>query len=335
MADDTVWREELLAAQMRLELGEISERQFAKIERELLARIREIRERQQGRAEPPGTFRVTGVEASVVGDDAFDEGRDRDVLPPVRRPAARRRAPAYEFIGGKGGVGKTTTAAALALAAAGARHRTLVVSTDPAHSLGDALGQRVGAGVTRVPASGAPLDALELDADRALARWLRARRGSLRLIAERGTYLDDADVDRFLGLSFPGVDELGGLLELTRVAAAGRYDTVVVDTAPTGHTLRLLAVPDTLAEDRGRARGDAGEAPLPAHAALGPRPERRGGPPRGRDRRRGRPAGQSPPRSRPLPVPVDRPARDAGRRGGAGRRPRAGAGAASRSTRSS
>ncbi|HEY7141996.1 MAG TPA: gas vesicle protein GvpG [Methylomirabilota bacterium] len=77
MADDTVWREELLAAQMRLELGEITERQFARIERELLARIREIRERQQGRPEPPGTFRVTGVEARVVGDDdaAFDEDR--------------------------------------------------------------------------------------------------------------------------------------------------------------------------------------------------------------------------------------------------------------------
>jgi Gas vesicle protein G len=78
MTDDTVWREELLAAQMRLELGEITERQFAKTERELLGRIREIRERQHGRAEPPGTFRVTGVEASVVGDDDFDEGRERD-----------------------------------------------------------------------------------------------------------------------------------------------------------------------------------------------------------------------------------------------------------------
>ena len=164
----------------------------------------------------------------------------------MRGPAAGRRLPCYEFIGGKGGVGKTTTAAALALAAAATRHRTLVVSTDPAHSLGDALACRVGARVTRVRAVGATLDALELDADRALSRWLRARHESLHLIAERGTYLDDADVDRFLGLSFPGVDELGGLLELTRVATSGRYDTVVVDTAPTGHTLRLLAVPEAL-----------------------------------------------------------------------------------------
>jgi hypothetical protein len=76
LADDAVWREELLAAQMRLELGEITEDEFARIERELLGRIREIRERQHGRPEPPGTFRVTGVEASVVDDDAFDEGRD-------------------------------------------------------------------------------------------------------------------------------------------------------------------------------------------------------------------------------------------------------------------
>ena len=164
----------------------------------------------------------------------------------MRRPAATRRPLCYEFIGGKGGVGKTTTAAAIALAATGHRRRTLVVSTDPAHSLGDALGRRLGARVTHVPANGAILDALELDADRALARWLRARRAPLHLIAERGTYLDHADVDRFLDLSFPGVDELGGLLELTRVAESGRYETVVVDTAPTGHTLRLLSVPEAL-----------------------------------------------------------------------------------------
>jgi arsenite/tail-anchored protein-transporting ATPase len=95
----------------------------------------------------------------------------------VTRPAAGRRSPFYEFIGGKGGVGKTTCAAAVALRALAARRRTLVVSTDPAHSLGDALGRRLGARVTRVMANGAALDALELDADRALTRWLRAPSG--------------------------------------------------------------------------------------------------------------------------------------------------------------
>ena len=78
LSDDTAWREELLAAQMRLELGEITERKFSQLERELLDRIREVRERERGRSEPPGTFKVTGVEASVLGnDDAFVEGRER------------------------------------------------------------------------------------------------------------------------------------------------------------------------------------------------------------------------------------------------------------------
>ena len=90
------------------------------------------------------------------------------------------------------------------------------------------------------------LHAVELDADRALARWLGRRRATLRTIAERGTYLDDEDLGRLLRLSFPGVDELMGLVELTRVARQGRYEMVVVDTAPTGHALRLLGMPETL-----------------------------------------------------------------------------------------
>jgi len=90
------------------------------------------------------------------------------------------------------------------------------------------------------------LHAVELDADAALARWIRERRSSLRRIVGRGTYLDDDDIDALLRLAFPGVDELIGLIELQRLAATGPWDHVVVDTAPTGHTLRLLAMPATL-----------------------------------------------------------------------------------------
>jgi arsenite-transporting ATPase len=121
----------------------------------------------------------------------------------------------------------------------------LVVSTDPAHSLGDALATVLGPRPSRIPTRRGRLDAAELDADRALARWLTGRRAALRVIAERGTYLDDDDVERLLRLSLPGVDELIGLLELARLAG-GDYQEVVVDTAPTGHTLRLLAMPETV-----------------------------------------------------------------------------------------
>jgi len=165
----------------------------------------------------------------------------------------------FHFFGGKGGAGKTTCAAATAVGMAETGRRVLLVSTDPAHSLRDVLspgeaapragGRRPGAGLrtpARVATARGRLAAVELDADRALARWMGGRRRHLRTLLGRATYLDDEDIDRFLGLSLPGVDELIGLIELHRVARARPYDDVVVDTAPTGHTLRLLAMPATL-----------------------------------------------------------------------------------------
>jgi arsenite-transporting ATPase len=154
--------------------------------------------------------------------------------------------PVYRFFGGKGGVGKTTLSAAAAVASAEKGRRVLAVSMDPAHSLGDALDVRLGARPRAVRVRRGQLRAAELDADAALARWLAARGRPLREIAESGTYLDRADVDRFLGLSVPGVDELMGLVELTDLAAGADYDEVVVDGAPTGHMLRLLSMPATL-----------------------------------------------------------------------------------------
>ena len=146
------------------------------------------------------------------------------------------------FYAGKGGAGKTTCAAAAALALARGGKRTLLVSTDPAHSLGDALGARLSASPRPL---GGKLYAAQMDADRALSRWLGERERSLRAIASRGTYLDDEDIDSLVRLSLPGVDELVGLTELRRLSRG--FDEVVVDTAPTGHTLRLLAMPATLA----------------------------------------------------------------------------------------
>jgi arsenite/tail-anchored protein-transporting ATPase len=143
-------------------------------------------------------------------------------------------------------VGKTTCAGAAALARAERGHRVLIVSTDPAHSLGDLLGRRLGPAARAVPTRRGSLHAAELDADAALARFVGARRGQLARILSRGTYLDDDDIERLLRLALPGVDELIGLLELTRLGQVRPYEDVVVDTAPTGHTLRLLAMPRTL-----------------------------------------------------------------------------------------
>jgi arsenite-transporting ATPase len=145
-------------------------------------------------------------------------------------------------VGGKGGVGKTTCAAAFAIGAT-RTGSTLLVSTDPASSLGDVLSVRPGS--TPRAVAGIPrLRAVDLDATRAFNRWLAPRRDLLSAIALRGTYLDEDDVDRLLKLSLPGIDEVIGLLEIARLAA--NYDVVVVDAAPTGHTLRLLSMPRLL-----------------------------------------------------------------------------------------
>jgi arsenite-transporting ATPase len=159
----------------------------------------------------------------------------------------------FLFFGGKGGVGKTTCAAARAIAEAARGKRVLVVSTDPAHSLGDALRKKLSARVTVVAQAFPPratskgaLYALELDARRAFARWLREHRRPLGDILEQGTWLDREDVEELLDLSIPGIDELVGLLEITRLSRSGLADLIVVDTAPTGHTLRLLASPETV-----------------------------------------------------------------------------------------
>lgn len=157
--------------------------------------------------------------------------------------------PTFRFIAGKGGVGKTTLAAARAVAQVGegGGRRMLVVSTDPAHSLGDALDAKLTSDPQAVPLeSPGELLAAELAAGPAWERWLGPRREAFRTLAERGSLLDSEDVARLLALPVPGVDELVGLLELVRLAEGSGCHRVVVDTAPTAHTLRLLRMPEAL-----------------------------------------------------------------------------------------
>jgi arsenite/tail-anchored protein-transporting ATPase len=141
---------------------------------------------------------------------------------------------------GKGGVGKTTVAAATATLAARRGLKTLVVSTDTAHSLADALG---------VPGSGEPAEAApglylqQVDTQRALERhWGDLQEYARGLLAELG--LDEVTSEELTVL--PGAEEIIALLELREQVRTGRWDVVVVDCAPTAETLRLLALPEAL-----------------------------------------------------------------------------------------
>jgi arsenite/tail-anchored protein-transporting ATPase len=157
---------------------------------------------------------------------------------------------------GKGGVGKTSVAAATAVRAARNGQRVLVTSTDPAHSLADALDQPLGDGPTPVavdgravgpdgaaPAHPGSLHAQQIDAQERLERHWREVRDYLVALLSRGG-VGDVHAEELVLL--PGLDELFALIDLRGQVGSGRYDLVVVDCAPTGETLRLLALPEAL-----------------------------------------------------------------------------------------
>jgi arsenite/tail-anchored protein-transporting ATPase len=141
---------------------------------------------------------------------------------------------------GKGGVGKTSVAAATALKAARAGKKVLVMSTDPAHSLSDAFDAEVGP-EPREMATG--LFAQEMDHGRMIEEhWAEIQEYMATFFEWQGT--DSLAAEELAML--PGMDELFGLLMVRRHHDAALYDALIVDAAPTGETLRLLSLPDQM-----------------------------------------------------------------------------------------
>jgi arsenite-transporting ATPase len=169
-------------------------------------------------------------------------------------------APEYVLYGGKGGVGKTTCAAATALASARGGASTLVVSTDPAHSLSDTLETEIPSEPTRIDDE-VPLFAVEIDPESASGPFSPDNGGD-----DEGSWDDDASGAGLGGLgellgegghplaggAMPGAAEAAAMQLLIEYLDDPRFDRVVVDTAPTGHTLRLLELPEVMDSMVGR-----------------------------------------------------------------------------------
>jgi len=148
------------------------------------------------------------------------------------------------MFGGKGGVGKTTCACCTALYLA-RDFKTLLFSTDPAHSLSDSLEQKIGDKITHVKEV-KNLSALEIDAQKALSEFKVEHGDKIKKIIETGTNLDAEDIDSVLALPIPGMDEVMDFKVMLDLIDEARFDKYIVDTAPTGHALRLLASPRLL-----------------------------------------------------------------------------------------
>jgi arsenite/tail-anchored protein-transporting ATPase len=148
------------------------------------------------------------------------------------------------FFGGKGGVGKTTSAAATALQASRSGKRVLLVSTDPAHNTSDILGGPIGPEIVEVLPN---LHALEVDASRESARYVDEVKARIKALFGH-TILKAASRQIDLAASMPAAEEvalfdrIGSLIR----GEDDRFDLLVFDTAPTGHTLRLIRMPELM-----------------------------------------------------------------------------------------
>ena len=151
------------------------------------------------------------------------------------------------LFGGKGGVGKTTcaTATAVHIARKYPEKKILVFSTDPAHSLSDSFDYKIGDEITQIEGF-SNLSALEINAEKLHEEFKMQHLIELAVIGKKATYFDAKQLPNLFGMSYSSSFSFMALMKIIELIKTNEYDLVILDTAPTGHTLELLQLPEVL-----------------------------------------------------------------------------------------
>lgn len=207
-------------------------------------------------SEVRGSDALRSFAKRVTGEVAVDFGLPATDLNPSLMNVMSQTGLVWTFVGGKGGVGKTTLSAALAVAlaadAAARSAKVLVVSTDPAHNLSDAFGVKISPDAKPTAVAGFDnLFAMEVDAATVTEEFFANLSASSEESAALrnsplGALLPDTSDIGSLAKNVPGIDEAVSFSSIMRLVRSMDFERVVFDMAPTGHALRLLGLPDTL-----------------------------------------------------------------------------------------